>query len=217
MSINYSLNSVIEKNSIDSNVPMLIALKIDVVDPDSESVVETLRIVANTEDVNVMGEDYTASPFTVEMQESSDDMPTASITIIDITQTVQAYMQEYKGGNGTHITMMMFYAPSTTVTHVEAEYTFDVKSSRSRAADYSVTWSIGAENPLTYPLPARKQMRERCQWRYKGEECGYNGSKPSCDLSLEGENGCREHDNVIRFGGFPGIQIRSTWLFTKTW
>lgn len=210
MPSNYTLNSVIEKNSIDSDVPMLMALKIDVVDPDTMSVVETLRIVANTENITIFGDEYIATPFSVELQESSEDMPTASVTVIDITQTVQSYMQKYKGGNGTHITLYIFYAPSTNITHVETEYTFDVKSSRSRASDYSVTWQIGAENPITKPLPARKQMRERCQWRYKGEECGYSGALPTCDLSLEGANGCRAHDNQVRFGGFPGIKANNT-------
>lgn len=209
MPSNYTLNSVIEKNSIDSDVPMLMALKVDVVDPDSLEVVETLRIVANSENINIFGEEYIATPFSVEMQESSEDMPTASITIIDITQTVQAYMQKYKGGNGTHVTLYIFYAPSTDIQNVESEFTFDVKSSRSKSSDYSVTWQIGAENPITQPLPARKQMRERCQWRYKGEECGYTGELPTCDLSLDGDNGCRVHENQTRFGGFPGIQVRN--------
>tara|TARA_Y100001001_G_C8013277_1_gene310514 strand:+ start:577 stop:1209 length:633 start_codon:yes stop_codon:yes gene_type:complete len=209
MPSNYSLNSVIEKNSIDSDVPMLMALKVDVVDPDSLSVVETICIVANTENINIFGEEYIASPFSVELEETTEDMPTASITIIDITQTVQSYMQKYKGGNGTKVTLYIFYAPSTNVNHVETEYTFDVKSSRTKSSDYSVTWQIGAENPITQPLPARKQMRERCQWRYKGEECGYVGELPTCDLSLDGDNGCRVHENQTRFGGFPGIQVRN--------
>lgn len=209
MPSNYSLNSVIEKNSIDSDVPMLMALKVDVVDPDSLEVVETIRIVANTENVNIFGEEYIASPFSVQLEESAEDMPSASITIIDITQTVQSYMQKYKGGNGTHVTLYIFYAPSTDIWHVETEYTFDVKSSRSKSSDYSVTWQIGAENPITQPLPARKQMRERCQWRYKGQECGYQGSLATCDLSLDGTNGCRAHQNQTRFGGFPGIQARN--------
>lgn len=209
MSNNYSLASVINKNRVDSDVPMLVALKIDVVNPDTRDVVETLRVVANNEDIDIKGEAYTAAPFDVSLEESSESLPTMSITIVDITQTIQQYMQEYKGGNGSTVTMMFFFAPSVTVEHIESEYVFDIKSSKSDSENYSITWEIGAENPLTLPLPARYQMKERCQWRYKGEECGYTGPIASCDLSLEGVNGCRAHGNQKRFGGLPGIQVKN--------
>lgn len=209
MSANLSLSSVIEKNKIDSNVPMIIGLKIDVVDPDSRQVVETLRVVSNNENLTVLGKEYVASSFEVKIEESTEDLPSASITIIDITQTVQRYMQEYRGGNGTHVTVMFFFAPTNVVDNIDAEFTFDVKSSSSSTNDYSITWQIGPENPLTQPLPSRMQMRERCQWRYKGTECGYSGSLPSCDLSLDGDNGCRTHENQTRFGGYPGIQVQN--------
>jgi hypothetical protein len=207
MSHDFSLASVLNKNRVDSDVPLLMALKIDVVNPATTQVVETLRVVANNEDITLLGETYVASAFDVSLEESSEELPSISINVVDITQTIQRYMQDYKGGNGTHVTMYIFFAPSTTVTHVESEYKFDVKSASSNADKYTVSWEVGAENPLTLPIPARYQMKERCQWRYKSAECGYAGAMASCDLSLEGANGCRAHDNHTRFGGLPGIQV----------
>jgi hypothetical protein len=31
------------------------------------------------------------------------------------------------------------------------------------------------------------------------------GIMPSCDLSLQGPNGCAAHNNTQNFGGFPGL------------
>jgi len=35
----------------------------------------------------------------------------------------------------------------------------------------------------------------------------YNVTKPTCEKTLEGPNGCRAHSNQNRFGGFPGIPL----------
>lgn len=74
------------------------------------------------------------------------------------------------------------------------------------AKDYDVTWNLGAEQPLTLTFPRRKQRRDTCSWKYKGPECAYTGELPTCDFSLTGNNGCAQHLNSRRFGGFPGIR-----------
>jgi hypothetical protein len=41
-----------------------------------------------------------------------------------------------------------------------------------------------------------------------GTECGYFGVLATCDHTKTGGNGCEFHDNVLRFGAFPGIPQR---------
>lgn len=69
---------------------------------------------------------------------------------------------------------------------------------------------------MNKPFPLNSFSRNRCRWVYKSTNCGYTLSLASCDLTLDGSNGCRVHgtDEVNngatklhpqRFGGFPGI------------
>lgn len=204
-----SLDTYINKNMVDSEVPMLVALEVDVYDPDTSQFVETLRVVRNNEDIELAGELYTASAFEISITTSSDEEPTMSLTVVDITQTIQKFMSQYRGANGSRVTAHFFFAPSTVVAVADTSYVFSVLTSSSRESDYSITWTIGAETQLNYLIPSRKQYKERCQWRYKGEECGYTGPLETCDLSLSGGNGCRAHDNQTRFGGYPGISVRN--------
>lgn len=204
-----SLDTYINKNMVESDVPMLVALEVDVYDPATSQFVETLRVVRNNEDVELAGEVYTAGAFEIDISTSADEEPTMTLTVVDITQTIQQFMSQYRGANGSRVTAHFFFAPSTVVATPDMSYVFSVLTSSSSESDYSISWTIGAETQLNHPIPARKQYKERCQWRYKGAECGYTGAIETCDLSLSGENGCRAHDNQIRFGGFPGITIRN--------
>lgn len=64
---------------------------------------------------------------------------------------------------------------------------------------------------------ADRAITQRCIWRFNvngsgiGPHCGWQTSQPgnplSCDLTLEGENGCRSHGNTQRFGGVPAFTI----------
>jgi phage-related protein len=68
-----------------------------------------------------------------------------------------------------------------------------------------VTFTLGQERLLTHRFPGGRFLRDNCRWLYKGVECGYTGALPTCDKILEGSNGCRAHNNVARFGAYPGI------------
>lgn len=62
-------------------------------------------------------------------------------------------------------------------------------------------------------LPRRLFRRQRCCWIYKDSNtCQYTGNLPTCDKALEGLNGCRAHDNVLRFGAFPAIPERKNGM-----
>ena len=200
-----SISDVINKNAIASDVPWLVAIEAKILHPETSAYVDTLRFVKNNENVTIDGHEFLAGNFSLTVDESENTLPTISLNVVDITQTLQRLMQEYKGGNKSEVIVYFFSAPSTNLPKPDIQYNFTIISSSADAQGYSVSWVLGAENPLTVQVPSRTQTINRCQWRYKGADCGYIGGLPSCDLSLEGSNGCGAHANKERFGGYPGI------------
>lgn len=205
MTKSLSVASVIEKNRISSDTPWLICLDIGVIDPDSMSVVETMHIVRNTEAITFNGHEYVPSSFDIELKEESGTQQSVSLSINDYSLAVQQRMQKYAGGVGFTVAIMVVNADQLDAPPEVIE-NFEVVGANS--ANYVCAFTLGAENNITKTFPRRRQTKDYCQWRYKGPDCGYTGSLTSCDLSLNGANGCKAHQNVIHFGAFPGINTR---------
>src|SRR5205085_10528274 len=85
------------------------------------------------------------------------------------------------------------------------EMEHELQVTGSSVKNYVVTFTLGAENPLALNFPRHRQFKGRCVWRYKGYGCQYTGTKPTCDYTLDGDNGCVAHDNAINFRGLPGL------------
>lgn len=206
MSKSLSVASVIEKNRLSSDTPFLICIDIDVVDPASGAVVETLHVVRNTEPIQFNGHTYTPASFDIELKEESGSQQSIKLAIKDYTKAVQQRMQRYGGGVGFTVSVMIVNAGVLDQPPEVIEY-FEVIGAES--ADYTCSFSLGAENNITKTFPRRRQARDYCQFRYKDPEtCKYSGPLQTCDLSLKGPNGCNAHNNVIHFGAFPGINGR---------
>lgn len=200
----FSLGSIQAKNLIASDKTFLVCLEIDVKDiEDPATVIETLYLVSNNEDITLGGNLYTCFPFQVDFKYEAGSQAQMTVTAKDVTRDLQARMQAYNGGVGFDVRMKIFHQDAT---NDPAEFEEQFQVINSSAADYVVTWTLGAENLLDRQFPARRQYRERCAWRYKGAECGYAGALVSCDYTLTGANGCRAHNNEYNFGGFPGLR-----------
>lgn len=200
-----SVASVIEKNRLSSDVPFLICLDIEVVNPTTGMTVETRRVVRNTEDIVYRGNTYTAADFDIQLKQEAGTQQSVSLSMKDYSSAIMALMQSYGGGIGFKVTVMVVNAGNLVQPPEVSEY-FEVIA--ASAANYVVSFTLGAESALAKVFPRRRQTRDFCQWRYKGAECGYTGALASCDLTLNGSNGCQAHNNVIRFGGFPGLNQR---------
>jgi lambda family phage minor tail protein L len=207
MTTSLSVASIIEKNRLSSEVPWLILLDIVVVDPSTLTTVETLNLARNPDPVTYNGATYAPAAFDIELKSQAGEQQTISLSIKDYTLAVQQRMQDYGGGVGFNVSVMVVNAGNLTQSPEVIEY-FQVVGAET--ANYICTFTLGAENNITKSFPRRRQTKDYCQWRYKGQECGYTGSMPSCDLSLKGANGCEAHQNVVHFGAFPGINSRDT-------
>lgn len=201
-----SIASIIEKNRLSSDVPFVVALDIEVVNPGTGSVVETLHLVRNTEALTFNGHTYEPASFDIELKEEAGAQQTVTLSIKDYSRAVQGRMQAYGGGIGFSVTVMVVNTGNLGQGAEIVEY-FEVVG--ANAANYVCSFTLGAENHLSKTFPRRRQTRDFCQWRYKDPEtCKYSGPMTSCDLTLYGPNGCQAHGNTVRFGAFPGINSR---------
>lgn len=205
---NLSIAAIIAKNQIQSDEAWLIALKIHVRNPETGAVEEIIRVVNNTELTKIQGEDYEPFPFGISITENSNELPTLSVTIQDQTQMVQGYMQRYGGGIGFDVDLIVVRAKTAEDTDTEPELIEYFQVITSNVMNYVVNWNLGAENPLRQIFPARRQDSEQCSFKFKDSNCAYKGRAQTCDLTLNGPNGCRAKGNAINFGGFPGIIVR---------
>lgn len=205
MARHHSVATVIDKNriaSLEAFVPMLI---VDVIDHRSGDLVEKLRICRNgNEDITYQGNLYASTDFNLQHKTEIDRPAEVSLSFFDRTGVVTRYMQMYRGGAGFKVTLF-FINTGNMSQPPEFQETYSVTHASANSGDYTVSFTLGMENPLALRIPRRTQRKDRCQWRYKGSECGYGGSLPSCDYSLQGPNGCSVHNNERNFGGFPGI------------
>lgn len=203
MSKSLSVASAIEKNRLSSDTPFLALLDIEVIDPATGVVIETDHIVRNSEDIVYQGITYVAGNFDIELKSEAGTQPTVTLAVRDITRAIQANMQAYGGGIGFNVTVMIVPGNNLIQPPEVIEYFQVVGAS---AANYNVSFTLGAENAITRTFPRRRQTRNFCQWRYKdADTCGYAGALPSCDLTLIGPNGCATHANTPNYGAYPGI------------
>jgi phage-related protein len=202
MSRSLSVASILEAGKVASNVPFVVCLDIEVINPATGLTVEFLYLVNNNEDIVFNGHTYLKFPFDIALKQESGTQPEITLTAHDYSNTIQQRMQQYAGGVGFNVTVMVVNTAALSAPPEVSEY-FQVIAASS--ANYDVSFTLGAESALAKAFPRRRQMRDFCSWAYKDGNCKYAGSLESCDMTLNGANGCAVHTNVINFGGFPGI------------
>lgn len=203
---NLSIASVIEKNKISSENSLVVALDIDIINPENGVKVDRIRLVDYVCNLTIGSNEYVKFPFEIDFKEESGEVQNLTLSLQDQSGVVMPYLREYRGGIGSKVLVrLVTVTPDNKSAIVDFSEVFDVVGSGS--SEYVITFELGSENPLSKLCPNRTQMRDRCSFRYKSCECGYKGDLESCDLSLFGKNGCRAHKNSKRFGGYPAITI----------
>lgn len=200
-----SIGTVIEKNKIAGDYAFLELLEVTVKDAAGVTL-DTLRYVKNTEAITYQGNVYEPGAFDLEIENGNEETTRVRLMAYDFTQALQNEIEKYDGGVGFTIRLMIVNSGDLSQP-ADIDETFTVLGTSCKS--FTVDFTLGARNPLLIRFPKRLQMRDRCSWRYKGQECGYAGPIPSCDYSLNGPNGCRAHNNERRFGGFPGLRPRN--------
>ena len=202
MSRALSVATVLEKSKLASNVAFLVLLDIEVINPTTGLLVEHLYLCNNSEEFPYQGHTYLPFVFDIGLKQESGAQPEISLTANDFNGIIQAKMQLYGGGVGFNVTVMVVNTANTTQPPEVVEY-FEVIGASS--TNYQVAFQLGVETALGKPFPRRRQMRDFCAWRFKDANCKYAGGDLTCDLTLNGTNGCSSKGNVVNFGGYPGI------------
>lgn len=193
-------DSLIEKkNQLATADPWLVLIDIAI-----PGVPGVIHLVNNTEDITFAGQVYTAANFILDPPKfsSKGDIPTVSLRVCNVAQTMEPYMEEHSGGIGASVTVRVVNAGLLAENYAELEMSFDVIGASSDAQ--WATFQLGAPNPLLFRFPLDRYITGRCRYvaHYKGAECGYAGALADCTGTLDD---CRDHGNSARFGGFPGL------------
>ena len=202
MARHLTVATVIETHNIASAVAFLILIEIDVVNS-AGSVIETIRVVNNNENITFGGNEYVAANFTMDVKNAAGEEPTVKFASFDPTGVVRQRMEEFDGGVGFPVRMIVV---NSDALDAPAEMSEDFTVIAGSANGYNVSLTLGAENPLRLRFPLRSQFRGRCSVKYKGVLCKYAGALGTCDYTYEGDNGCLAHGNQNNFGGFRGLK-----------
>ncbi|BBI61663.1 hypothetical protein HSBAA_29690 [Vreelandella sulfidaeris] len=162
-------------------------LAIDVIDHRTGNHIETIHLCRNgNEDINYKGQIYVTTDFNIDTKSEIDRPSEASLSFFDRTGVIIRYMQMYRGGVGFKVKLFFLNTGNMNQPPEFAE-TFSVRTASADTGGYTVSFTLGMENPLAQRIPRRTQRKDRCQWRYKGPECKYTGSLAGCDYTLQGE------------------------------
>jgi phage-related protein len=198
-----SIATAVEKGQVASSVPFLLTLDITVKDVQTGTTGVEFRLVKNTENLTIGGQLYTAADFDIELKEESGAQPQVTLSVPDFSRSIMGMIEPYGGGVGSTVIIGVVNAARLS-DPPEVQQFFEVTG--TSASEYHVSFTLGAENPLMKLFPRRQQTRDYCTWKYKDPRtCRYSGGLPTCDLTLNGANGCKAHANAVNFGGFPGI------------
>ena len=200
-----TLATAIDKNRFSSDEVYLLLLEVDITDPTTGSVLETVYCTNNNENYTWNGILYKSIPFEVELTQDKDTTPSATLTVYDFSQTIVAALTSDGWSMSWPARFKVINASNPSSTP-DLEQDFRLLDATVGSDKYTVNFTVGSENPLALRFPIRQQFRNRCQWGYKSAQCKYAGSMGSCDYTLDGSNGCIAHANAINFGGFPGVE-----------
>ena len=146
------------------------------------------------------------------------------VTVSNVSREIGGLLED---GEFVGRSVRVLLVLSTDLTTAQDWGTWVVKA--ARVGLNAATFALGLPGDAGAQVPARRIHRGRCDFRYGDFECGYVTSLPNaisgtnplfdpttCDLTLEGANGCRVHgDNEVAngrgrlhpllHGGFPSI------------
>ena len=200
MSISLPSNLVTIKNSLDSDTPVLVAIRIDM-----DGLVSPIRIVNNEVDVSWTDPDsatvetWVAFPFEVDDlgEPARGELPQVVLRVSNITKAIQGYVDSADGGVDAVVRLHVF-TPAETSTYISLRF---IVAGTSCDENW-VTFNLSSFNLWRQTTPKNKCLKNNCSYQFKGVHCGYAGIETTCDRTL---TRCRALSNQNRFGGFPSI------------
>ncbi len=135
------------------------------------------------------------------ISESRDGkVDTLRITISNVSREVQYYLENNDGLRGEKIRILQVWADhlAEPTNYIEDIFYIESTVAGEHQAEFNLTSKFDVMDAV---VPGRRLSRLYCQWIFKSAECGYDGIETTCNKTL---THCRELENQLRFGGFPG-------------
>jgi phage-related protein len=216
-----------EKNKIGGGAVTLVAIEIIV-----PGLVEHIRIISDSVDLEWRGETWVALNFEIEdiTDDAKGSIPQVDLRIANKADIMRTYIKAYDTYNKAYgfspIEIHVFvvnkavldayvdedpYDEYTDLTggwgEPIVEYIFDLK--QPKIDKRWATFTMGAPNYYSRRYPLNRILKNFCRYPFKGERCGYIGDAYdeygkliTCNHSLAR---CRELGNSTRFGNAPGV------------
>jgi len=146
------------------------------------------------------------------------------VIIANVSREIQAYLEYHDGLRERKVTIRQVFVEhlADPNAYLEDIYWVSTSSSTVRIAEFTL---VSRLDLAAIRIPRRRYLKSYCQFRYKEEGCwlgttasgdsagsgdnefypppGFTvGSPDSCERTMDE---CERHNNLARFGGFPGI------------
>lgn len=188
-----STAAIIEKNKVSTSGVYLLLMTIRYKEE------EPIRLVLNNEEIFFKGDTYYPYYFSLsDVKRTSSEMPSATLTVSNITGTIQKILEAYDGANGAKVKAAVI---NTNLSNEILEEENFVVTGATAKKDV-ITLKLGCGMSLDKRYPTYRIMKDWCPFKYKGVECGCTSSKTTCNKTL---TDCRERNNSKRFGGCPTV------------
>ncbi|WP_270455711.1 DUF1833 family protein [Allisonella histaminiformans] len=188
-----STASIIEKNKTCTDGVYLLLLEIQYKDEDP------IRLAYNTEDIVFKGNTYYKYAFEISgVKRSSDELPDVTLSVSNITGTIQQILDKHNGVGGAKVTLMVINTNVPDELCDEEHFVITGSTCTSTKVDIK----LGAGFSLRKRVPATRILKDWCPFKFKGARCGYSGVVSTCDKT---RNCCKKLGNSVRFGGEPTI------------
>lgn len=160
---------------------------------------------------------YTKAPIKLEDLEYNyvEEVPGVDLTISNVDRTITSYLELYDGLRGREITTIRVFKSLLTNPNacVVEKYFVDAAEVGTHHARIKLAPKIAV---YKLSVPKRIYRRNQCQWQFKTEECtGTSGTptnstlaSPSITTCMKTLGSCASYNNILNYGGFPGIPRR---------
>ena len=217
---NISVASSISKSRLSNPDPWLSLIKLT---PPGGG--DPVHLVRNTVDVlfadgthfdgsGPVPDTYTAFAWEfAEYDETSDgSLPRWKAKVSNVSKAMGALADQFQGLVGGHVDVYIVQA-SRLKREPDLELSFDIIGCTIESQ--WVSFDLGADSFFRIQVGRHLYTADTCWKRYKGPDCKYVGDMPTCSFQLNGNSGCRAHNNALNFGGYPGIDSNGLRIVSR--
>jgi lambda family phage minor tail protein L len=160
-----------------------------------------------TWDIAVTFGGVTYNPFPCKLDflsnNTQNQIDSLQLTCSNVSRVLQSYLEAYDL-RGCAVNIQVVFIDTLTDASAYLKDVFYIDSYTADANNVVFTLT-SAFNVNDLDLPSRKFLGNFCSWIFKGTECGYTGSTPTCNRTANACQNMNGGSNYSRFGGFPGI------------